>query len=556
MNKRTYNTRTRDQILLSKAFLQFEGNPGLDKVGLRELRTLDRFFRFAHEKEITAPTVDDFVTFSGNGTSTRPLDDLRTAFDRLLPAGAGGRENVRDAIRTKRPRSRATDWRSFDEIMEEPSMQTYRQAKGIQNVAIEGLRVLSRFLSFAGRNQIEVPTKESFLDFVCDVASSRRLRILKSVYTQLLPHHPIHLELNKAIRHKSPNPRSRAVKKPRPAAKYRVKKSDLPEEWQGTFRNLRLGVMPSGNFSIPAASVIDNMEDVIREYASAQIAADAKVVLTVGGLRRFLSFKANTSRVTTRHTAVMRLRLFAQIIGVEPLVISAFQQHEKELRHRCKDEVPLKFAKLNNLPSLSKSWALAQGLLIDAPTARNALTRVRLLNESVVIALWMFLPLRLSDGQLCWGRDIAFDGSQYQIDIITKKTGEELRGRLHTRLTPFLDALILRGIDPAYLDEMRSRSQASHLPLFRSVDERMLAKSYPSSVWRKHFHAGAHISRSWIHTELGKLGAGGVEAALALCAQRDPQTHAYYAGESIRRSNILEGQNMINELADETLEYV
>lgn len=73
-------------------------------------------------------------------------------------------------------------------------------------------------------------------------------------------------------------------------------------------------------------------------------------------------------------------------------------------------------------------------------------------------------------------------------------------------LTPFFDALALRGMNPVWLEELRRRAMEQQLLLFRTTDGRQLAASYPSKVWQQHLGTGAHISRSRVHSELGQLG--------------------------------------------------
>lgn len=170
------------------------------------------------------------------------------------------------------------------------------------------------------------------------------------------------------------------------------------------------------------------------------------------------------------------------------------------------------------------------------------------------MAIWSLLPLRLGDGQLLWGRDMRFDGDRYRVDIETRKEEEPLRGALHAVLTPFLDALILRGMDPVWLPQMRERAMAEELPLFRARNGRQLAASYPSGVWRQHFGTGAHIARTRVHSELGQLGPEGVEAALALNAQRDPRTAAHYQSEAVDRALRSQGQDMVDSLLAECWE--
>jgi hypothetical protein len=92
-------------------------------------------------------------------------------------------------------------------------------------------------------------------------------------------------------------------------------------------------------------------------------------------------------------------------------------------------------------------------------------------------------------------RFFRFDGIRYRVDIKTAKEDEPLRGALHKVLTPFLDAQVLRGLDPAWLDQKRRRAMEEELPLFRDVAGHMLARSCPSKVWRVHFGTGAQIAQ-------------------------------------------------------------
>ncbi len=220
-------------------------------------------------------------------------------------------------------------------------------------------------------------------------------------------------------------------------------------------------------------------------------------------------------------------------------------------RHLCKGlgrVVPLKEARYAALPNLAETWSLAKLLLADARKAPHRGPARRLRNEAAVIALWSFLPLRLADSALLWGEDICWDDDAYRVSIVTQKADVPLSGRLHARLIPFLDALLLEGVSVEYLEEMRARAETQRLPLLRRHDGQPLAHDYPSTVWRKHFGTGAHIARTRIHTELGKLGPAGVESALALCAQRDPRTREFYQARSLADLEMQRGQELIGEL--------
>ena len=170
------------------------------------------------------------------------------------------------------------------------------------------------------------------------------------------------------------------------------------------------------------------------------------------------------------------------------------------------------------------------------------------------IAFWTLIPLRLEDGQINWGDDIAFDGARYRVDIDTHKEGEPLRGRLHPRLTPFLDALFCRGMDATYLEHFRAEALAKELPVLRDVSGKRLSRGYPSSVWRKHLGTGAHIARMRVHSELGQLDPEGVEMALAMNAQRDPRTRLAYQSAAVAEAQRRRGQDMIDALMSEAFE--
>ncbi len=567
MSAKTYDTRSHEQILAASHFAPFRAGGEINRIGLRELRTLDQFFGFAGTRGIGVPAVSDFLAFAESDTSTRRLDNLRTAFDCLLAPEAPVRQTIREAIRTKKPRSRTCNRISRAVLRTDPLMAPYHALPAFDDVALEDLRVLARFLAFTAARYITVPTVEDYLDFSSDVTSTRRLRSLQAAIETLLPGNPAsQIVLAAAINRKGPQRVSTAGGKSRPLAMRRVPSSSLPASWQTLLRSMRLGLMPIHK-AVPACSVIDSMEDILREYAKVQTDASEPVLITVEGVRRFEASRAGYAaqiqapryadqgnRPATRHTAIMRIRQFAQALNLDPLLCSALKVHEKNLRRANGTVVALKFGKLDNLPNLAETWALAAKLLIESANAPRRQTKLRLLNEAVVLALWTLLPLRLQDGQLLWGRDVTFDGLHYLIDIETHKEDEPLQGRLHRVLTPFLDALVLRGVAPDYLDDMRRRAIAKEMPMFGAVNGRLLSSGYPSQVWRTHMGTGANISRSRVHSELGQLGQEGIDAALALSAQRDESSRLFYQSNAVAKAQRRKGQDMVDGLLAEMFE--
>lgn len=549
--RRSYDTRGPADILAGPRFAPYRDLPGVSDIPKRELRTLDRFLAWAEARNLEVPGVDDLLAFAEETGSRRALADLRLAFGKFLPADTQMRAVVQEAIRIQTPRSRRCDWRSREEILSGEHFAPYRGLPGLADVALEDLRVLDRFLVFAVQNGVEIPTTQDFLAFSADTASTRRLRSLETALSRLLPGNPaVVLTLREAVQLKSPKKAPRKPARPRPA-EFSVPLSELPPDWQKTLAALRAGEALQGHKAL-AKSVVKSMEETLRAYARTMTDEGLPVALSVTGVRLHEDrLRARDRRPATLHTATLRLRQFGHRIGEKAYILEALKIHENSLRRALTSVVPLKEARLAAMPDLQKTWSLALGLFeaSQGPGDRGTLCRLR--NEAAVLALWTLLPLRLEDGALRWGEHVLFDEDRYRIDVVTHKEGVPLRGRLHPRLTPFLDTLVLQGVDPAYLPEMRERAQQRRDPLFRKSDGAVLSKDYPSTVWRKYLGTGAIISRTRIHTELGKLGPVGVDAALALCAQSDPKSRLFYQAKAVAEAQMARGQELAEGLFEE-----
>ena len=320
-----YDTRSREKLLSAPHFAPYLEVPRLAEIGLRELRTLDAFFAFAAANDVAVPEVGDFLNFVSEDASPRRLENLRTALDRLLPAGRPVLRTVRDAIRIKKPRSRVCDWTDRDTLLAHPLMAPFRDLPEMADLGLEDLRVFARFLEFTEARSIIAPSVEDYLAFAGDVSSSRRLRSLKIAIETPMPGSPAaHVVLAEAITRKSPPRVSRAGSKPRPPATRRVDFADLPEEWRAQIGRMRAGAVAVHERAY-AASVLDSMIEVLREYAKAQVDAGAEMAITIEGIRRIEArrttfapdaetarYSGQGDRPATRHTAVMRLRQFAE----------------------------------------------------------------------------------------------------------------------------------------------------------------------------------------------------------------------------------------------------
>lgn len=549
--RKTYDMRTVEDILATARFAPYRQFEGIGAVPKRELRTLDRFLAWAEETGEQAPGPEGLLAFSHLIGSKRALLDLRLAFGKFLPADAAIREVVREAILLQRPRSRRCDWRRRAEISAGAHFDPYRDLDGFDAISLEDLRVLDRFLVFAEAEGVEIPSEADFLRFSQDVTSNRRLRSLEAAFLKILPGNPaVVLTLRAAVERKAgPRPKPRP-RKERPA-KFSVPYAALPMEWRKVLERLRSGD-PVNNARPLSANTLQNMEEILRSYALTLSAIGWPVTLSVTGVRLHEdALHARDAAPATLFTTTMRLRQFAVRLGEDAGFVDVLKVHENTLRRACSGVIKLKEARLDALPDLKRSWLLAHDLLTQSLSAKTRSARTRLRNEAFCIAFWTLIPLRLGDGCLRWGKDISLEEDRYRIDIVTGKEDVPLRGRLHPGLVPFLDAMILIGVDPDYVDEMRAMAFKQGSFVLRASDGRALAASYPSDVWREHMGTGAHIARSRIHSELGRLGPEGVVSALALCAQADPETRHHYQSRRLHDELMDRGQELVDGLFDE-----
>nr|WP_321462898.1 hypothetical protein [uncultured Cohaesibacter sp.] len=266
-------------------------------------------------------------------------------------------------------------------------------------------------------------------------------------------------------------------------------------------------------------------------------------------------------RARTLQTATTRLYQFGRELGIDNQILDAFRRHINSLEADAARESPLKFGRYEQVPSYKVIYRLACQLLKDSSTATNRKTKNKLRNQAAIIALWLFMPLRLADGLLRWGDDITYDDEtgQYKINVATNKTGKEIRAPLHPKLDRFFDALIFDEVNPAvgngWLDQERQRLIAAKAPVFHDFLGNMYIKKRFSKVWREHFGTGAHIARTMAHTELGKRGERGVALAMALCAQRDIKTRLAYQADALNDAHVKESQTLIDQLVEDAMSF-
>ncbi|WP_114011335.1 hypothetical protein [Cohaesibacter intestini] len=433
---------------------------------------------------------------------------------------------------------------------------------------------LLKFLHFAHVRNIKTPTKQDFLDFSIDREPAGMLIRLREVFQILFPGHPmIVFDLNEAILEKTriyeANHRAPRQKKRRKPAQYSIDIAGWPANWQAVWHQMQSRQCPSGHKPF-AESTLQIIQEVLSGYVWALTNAGLPIEINVENLKAYeearkerapkdeeAAYMNQGKRAETFRTATRRLIQFGTELGIDPAILDNFRIHEKFLEKAAEGEESLKYGRLGGVPDYRTIYRCACTLLLESSKVRHRKSRCTLRNEAAVIALWMFMPLRLTDGQLRWGSDIDFRGGRYCIDVSTNKTGKRIMVRLHPKIDQFFDALILgelsHDLGPAQLALEREKLVKNEMPVFRTLEGKMLHKKFPSRTWNKHFGTGAHIARTKAHTELGKQGEAGMNRALALCAQTSFKTRLHYQAEAVDAAMVSQSQDMMDDMIAEAI---
>jgi hypothetical protein len=242
---------------------------------------------------------------------------------------------------------------------------------------------------------------------------------------------------------------------------------------------------------------------------------------------------------------ISALRRFAEVLGLDRGIMADLRNIERDFFRKKQSDIPKKFARLDELGSVDGVLGRAINLLAASRSERSLELRVAKLNAAATLALFSLIPLRVKDTNLLWGVHVTHTGQRYRLDIRTSKCGTEFHGEVCDFVTPFLDALLLRGCDETYLGMKRQEALQSKQVLFAHANGRHMSNRRVANLWQRHIECGPHIARSAVHTELGRMGRNGVEMALSLCAQRDSRTARYYQGKAMHDALLLEANGLL-----------
>lgn len=511
-------------------------------------RAVDRFLGWLENRAEGSVDRHLFLAYGAARGTRAALSDLEKALMGCLPAHHSCLSELRAAVLDHR---RRVDGKTMVvDIVSASWWRPFAANCDLDRLTILEVRRLDSWLSWMHDNDRTTPTADDFLKFGADFDSAAPLVSLHAALSKLeLPAIPaLALELPKAIAKKraitrGQEPPRRRTHWPR---KYSVAREELPADWRETLDLMHSSQDVMSDAAGPSKNTVQSHERRLRELAWSCRASGVPVALDARALSLHAKLlRGRQCRATSCEINASFLVRFAEYHGVDQREIEEMKVIVRRLKDSASDEVPQKFERLRKVGSTQTVLGTATKLLRKAEQQQSLKHRVSHLNGASALALFSLVPLRVIDSNLQWGKHVSFDGVRYRMHVGTSKNGNLFVGPLVEFLTPFLDALLLRGCDPCFLDDIRRQAEAKQLHLFAHSDAGHLSDRCVANLWARHVGCKPHIARTMVHTELGQMGAQGVAQALALCAQRSPQTAAFYQGKAMRDALLLESNELL-----------
>lgn len=344
----------------------------------------------------------------------------------------------------------------------------------------------------------------------------------------------------------------RRPRRPRPR-RVSLPEAALPQTWQDVLRRMRGGQSGVAGHKAPAMPIIESIGQKLGQLALAAQAAGLPATVEQPQVAAWLeTMFARDLALRTVVSSLCRLRVFLQHTGWDP----ALEQLVKAEIRQLKDEtvgLPKKkerFLERTGL-SLLDVVAAAAAALEDARTAIHPTIRQEHYNAAALYALALVAAPRLADIQrLIVGQTIHRDERGWRLQLDTQKTRQRQTQRVDQRLTAYIDAAILHGVDEDFLGERYAVRLGT--PLFvRNALNEPHCYAWATHVFRKRFGIGLHIMRSLWHDHGRTRGAAGVEEALAVCGHASAEARLHYQTEHGRQALAKRAVSLLNTLGDD-----
>lgn len=445
------------------------------------------------------------------------------------------------------------DDRTRTEVLAHPRWDPLIGDPQISNAPLCELRLVDDFLAFLEKSNLMAGgkiTADTFLRFDQKNSSGSRLRALKFAIMTIFPGHPSILPLGEALRSREPK-RDRKIRPSSCPLKKSVPFDTLPTPWKDAFADMDAGFDRNGQMP-PAPGMMATHKMKIRQLLNSARSADLPDEISSETVRAYARdlYERNLAPATLRASFSAVLK-FARFVAADPEAVELLKELTRIYEGKAKKAKSKKFQHMQNTGySPVAIIKLAQSILKEAPSLKSPRSRHAQRNRAAALAMYSVLPLRLSDTRLIFGETLLWNGSKYTIETTLSKSGYPYVTDLDPRLNTFIDTLILRGCNPAWLDDMREQCLQEHRPLFITNDGNPVGYNYVSDCWRKTFGTGEHIARTILHTFLGiELGEAGTDLAMAATGQRSHATAEAYQRDALAMAQRMKGQAKLADVA-------
>jgi hypothetical protein len=397
------------------------------------------------------------------------------------------------------------DTRSRDKVLSGPSWDRLSTLPEAQTIPLKQLKQADRFFNFCkrrGLTDIQVGHIAEF-DTSKDPTS---LRILRDTLRSLYGHeHPISHVVEQVRQARC---RAYRLQKGRTGVKNGVMKvlrvsvtpQELPERWQALLNDLEAGKTVAGRRV--SASTTRNMRNYARQLiwsARRNELPDEISIATLSAYDKDLSQRG--LRASSCAFQFGFLRALASFVQPASEADEALRELVADYQRIAKQSIRLKDGRFARLASIDILFGHAFFLLDKGLVESHKTKRVTLLLDAAAIAFLTLIPLRNADTVLRWGQHISFEQSKtddwvYRIDSSISKTGIDFGGKLHPILNPFLEALLLMGQHPAFLQRRLAEAIVNKEPVF-PLSNGGARRSYSlSRRWRARLGTGSHIAET------------------------------------------------------------
>lgn len=419
------------------------------------------------------------------------------------------------------------------------------------------MRILDDFLAFVEDQKIApiwALKVSDCLSFDARYQSANRLRALKQAMQFVFPGQPAILVLTDAIRQKEAQARTprAAQKKPR-VLRVSVPPEELPEVWKDALEFME-GGFGRGGVIAPSPNMVPTYRMKLRQFAwSARNAGLAEEFSTDAVKAYARDMRGRGLAAATQLASFSALKKSARYVAADQAVLDLLSELIRKSECRARKAPKKKYEKLQKtgyspVPIVDTAVdLLKEAQSLTCPRAQQARR-----NTAAALALCSVLPVRLADTRLNFAEHLSWQEGRYELHITLSKDEEAYDAELDPRLNRFIDALILRGCDAIWLEQMRQDCMNSNRPLFIRNDGEEVGYNYVSDCWRQIFGTGEHIARTIMHTFLGiELGVAGTDMAMASCGQKSPKTAAEYQDDMVGKARRLQGQKSFEAMVDD-----